>query len=574
MFHYRRRLPGRARGEVAVSLRTRRFREAEHLAGVLDEGFADAWNRAVSEAAKGGDLNASLRQLLNAMIAADHTRRAYATGQPFFTSEDLAFFRRARQYARQCIATGRGAELVEGAADMLARRHGLDDAGGRRLAEIGAWEAFIAAAERIEAQVLGQRPIVFTEQEPPPPPAAITVAVSAQPAAAVPALPEAPRPLMSALERDYFKHRATVADATEQVMNQDRGTLRRFREERGDRPVDSYGRGDATGFLGRLRLLPTNYGKSPTDKDRALADIIAEADSEGAPRLKDKTVKRHLSALSQFFKWCFDQGHITEAEWKNLVGHHAFRDERAARDQREAWAGAELAALFGSPVWKGCDAFFRSQDGPHVIRDWRFWLPLLAMFQGARLEEFADLRRRDLGCDGGTWFFRIREGEDRRAGRRDQDGRRAQARRLKNTAATRVVPLHPELIRLGFLQHVAAAAPHAGDPLFPDLEPQGPDGKRGPRATRWFVNYRRAVGVYREGVGMHAFRHSANTRLRDAMTTEQHKRHIDYMLGHSAAGGGEGAARYDKGPGLKAAAETLALLQYPELDLSHLYVSV
>ncbi len=72
---------------------------------------------------------------------------------------------------------------------------------------------------------------------------------------------------------------------------------------------------------------------------------------------------------------------------------------------------------------------------------------------------------------------------------------------------------------------------------------------------------------------MHAFRHTANTRLRDVMRDEQHKRHINYMLGHTAEGGGEGGVRYDKGPGLKAAAQTLALLRYPELDLSHLYVA-
>ena len=64
---------------------------------------------------------------------------------------------------------------------------------------------------------------------------------------------------------------------------------------------------------------------------------------------------------------------------------------------------------------------------------------------------------------------------------------------------------------------------------------------------------------------MQSFRHTANTRLRDAMLNEQQKRHIRYMLGH-AQGGGEGEERYDKGPRLKAAAETLALLRYPELD--------
>ena len=99
--------------------------------------------------------------------------------------------------------------------------------------------------------------------------------------------------------------------------------------------------------------------------------------------------------------------------------------------------------------------------------------------------------------------------------------------------------------------------------MFPDLHPQGMDLNRGPRVTRGFVEYRKAIGVFREGVAMQSFRHTANTRLRDAMRDEQHKRHINYMLGHTAEGGGEGAVRYDNGPGLNAAAQTLALLIYP-----------
>ena len=318
--------------------------------------------------------------------------------------------------------------------------------------------------------------------------------------------------------------------------------------------------------------MPDDYGKSPKDKDRSLTEIIAEADANGAPRLKDKTVKRHLSTLSRFFWFAFDQGHICESQWKSLVAHHAFRDEGGARNQREAWLSEELKGLFGSPVWRGCHRHFRTEAGPFILRDAKFWLPLLALYHGARLEEFSDLYGRDIGWDHNIWFIRIREAEARQRHERTPDGRRVEGRRLKNDNASRVVPLHPELVRLGFPEYVAAVAPNPDMPLFPDIPPQGKDSKRGPRITRWFVEYRKAIGIFRPGVGMHAFRHSANTRLRDAMQTKQHERIINYLLGHSG-GGGEGEERYDKGPGLKLAAETLALLRYPEIDLSHLYIS-
>lgn len=77
--------------------------------------------------------------------------------------------------------------------------------------------------------------------------------------------------------------------------------------------------------------------------------------------------------------------------------------------------------------------------------------------------------------------------------------------------------------------------------------------------------------MYRQGVGMHAFRSTAITRLSDRITDWQQQRHRDYLMGH-ARQGSEGDQRYDKGPGLAAAAATLELLRFPEVNLSHLYV--
>jgi len=214
-----------------------------------------------------------------------------------------------------------------------------------------------------------------------------------------------------------------------------------------------------------------------------------------------------------------------------------------------------LQTLLSGPVHAG-------ENGLPPVRDAYFWLPLLALFHGSRLEEFADLRRKDIKLDGDVWAVTFSEWEDGDTGRR---------RRLKNTNATRTVAIHPEIIKIGFLEYIDEIAKTDLSPLFPDLEPQGADGKRGPRVTRWFVDYRKDLKIYRPGVAMHAFRHCAETRLRDAMQTRQHERHIDFMFGHSA-GAGEGAERYDKGPGLAAAAETLAMLSYPELDTERLHV--
>ena len=547
-----------------MSLGTRQFRRAEWLADQLERHVQRLTHR---RAMTIEEIRRILREYLARLLTEDAAARvtvepglpvhaSWVPGMPNHGGPEDADVSEARDNIEAWKAARRSRDYasVSEEVEELATRHGVPDNMRPTLA-LGVIEAFIKLNEVAEHRASGE---AFTVLDVPPGPDVPSPLV-------VPAMPtdDAPRkakaPLASSLVEPFFTHRETVNGATHQVMGQERGTLRRFIEVAGDRPVDTYGRGDITQFLNTLRRLPSTYGKSPKDKERTLADIIGVADAEGAERLTDKTVKRHLSALSQFFKFAMDQGHISNALRAELVEDHAFKDAKRARDQREAWTPEDLKTLFASPVWTGCHETFRSQPGHHLIRDAKFWLPLLALFHGARLEEFADLRRKDIVRDddaGSIWAFDLNEEE----------------RRLKTENAVRMVPMHPEILRLGFLGYVEKTEPNPEDPLFPDLEPQGKDRKRGPRITRWFREYREKIGVYREGVAMHAFRHTANTRLRVVIQTYQQERHVAYLLGHSQ-GGGEGRERYDKGPGLQAVAETLALLQYPELDLSHLYLN-
>jgi integrase len=363
----------------------------------------------------------------------------------------------------------------------------------------------------------------------------------------------APTESLSSLTESFFEKRGRE-NIRHQGMAQERTTLRLFFDVLGDRPARDCRRQDITKFLDTLRRLPSSYGKSPKDKQLSIDELIARADATDAPRLTDKTVKRHLSALSVFFKLAVDRGHLSLTARNDVIGEHDFSldDARGARDQ---WTEEELKRLFSSAVWTGRDPARRSAPGTEITRDARFWIPLLCAFEGTRLEEVADLRRKDVTNGAGVWQLEIT----------------TEHRRLKNHGAKRTIPIHPEFIRIGFLEYVAQTAPHPADPLFPDLEPQGADGKRGPRITRWFVEYRRDVGVFREGVGSHAFRHNVATRLREKLHDHSDLLRLNYLLGH-ASGTGEGDVRYDKGREAQALAALLARLKYPEIDLARLYV--
>ncbi|HEY8612258.1 MAG TPA: hypothetical protein VIL69_13295 [Roseomonas sp.] len=205
---------------------------------------------------------------------------------------------------------------------------------------------------------------------------------------------------LSSLIEPFFEKR-TCDKIRLQGMAQERTTLRLFFKILGDRPARDYMRQDITNFLDTLRRLPSSYGKSPKDKNLSVEELIARADTANVPRLTDKTVKRHLSALSVFFKLAVDRGQLSLTERNDIIGEHDFSldDAREARDQ---WTGEELGQLFSSAVWIGRDPARRSAPGTEITRDARFWIPLLCVFEGTQLEEVVDLRRKDIKHEAGV----------------------------------------------------------------------------------------------------------------------------------------------------------------------------
>lgn len=338
------------------------------------------------------------------------------------------------------------------------------------------------------------------------------------------------------------------------TIGQDRRSLELFVEICGDRPMANYNRRDVTKFLATLRKLPTNHGKSPKDKDLSIEDLIARADTTNSPRISDKTVKRHWSALGQLFRYGADIGETTIGAKRDMLDEHGFAMGNP-QDDREVWSTDDLLALFASPVWNGCHPFFRSRPGESIIRDAKFWLPLMAPYHGNRLEEFADLRRKDIVQVDGVVGINITDDH----------------RRLKTNRAKRLIPLHPELIRIGFLNYVNALPADPEGPVFPDLDPQGADKKRGPAFTKWFGEYRKETGIYKDDVAYHSFRHLARTRIASHVKTRADVRVQNYIFGWEF-GKTEGDKRYDKGPPISECLPLIESISYPELDFKHLYV--
>jgi integrase len=101
---------------------------------------------------------------------------------------------------------------------------------------------------------------------------------------------------------------------------------------------------------------------------------------------------------------------------------------------------------------------------------------------------------------------------------------------VKTAAGRRKVPIHPELIRLGLLDYVAAIRLTEGGLLWPHLPTR--EGKPGGYFSQWFGECRRSLGLGRYP-DFHCMRHTARTQLADAQIPEAL---IDTLIGHEVAG--------------------------------------
>ncbi len=502
----------------------------------------------------GADLQAILSAELKRFLDADLDRRmsrapytaVYANwwepGDKKTAEEaDLEVIRSARESLQHELKMNSPDDLMMVAARRLLQNHNLPEELLGRLV-YGLQERAIKGWDIVERRTIGTEPLVWSDAPPAllPPPAAPPLATPAKPALA----------LASTFKVAFGAWGSASAGWRPGPHRQAMVSFTLFLEIVGDKPIDQFTPQDGDLFRTTLRKIPANYRKSATEKGKPIGAIIADA-PPGAQPLADKTIKRHFWAASQFFQFLTETGALDRTHSNPMRGF-TFNTRGPARGQRDMWTGEELKALFSSPIWTGCHPFYRARPGDQIVRDAMFWLPLLGAFHGNRLEEFAQLRRKDVAQEHGIWFLNITDDDDLN---------------LKNQQSRRKVPLHSELIRVGFLQYVEGIAPAPKDSIFPDLKPGGPDKKFGYTISKRFTAYRRAIGVYRKGMDYHSFRHGVTTKLYEMEVNEGW---IDLLTGHEE--GGESRRRYLKGVPLPKLKEAIDKVAWPEVDLSGLYV--
>jgi integrase len=237
-----------------------------------------------------------------------------------------------------------------------------------------------------------------------------------------------------------------------------------------------------------LRYVDT-IGKLPKNRrkrygDRTVADLLKQEFPE-AERADSRTLAEKLIRVRAFLTWCRLTKGLPDKDPTERISI------KTASESYAPFTHDDLVALFNS------NEYCRNQH----TASWQFWIPLVALYTGARQTEIAQLAVRDVVQEDGVWLFAITDtGEDQR---------------VKTTAGIRKVPISSKLVGLGILDYVSFIETRGDARLFPDL-PKGKNGW-GTRVSRWFnETYKKHCGIKPDPTGrrkvFHSFRHTAITK--------------------------------------------------------------
>lgn len=225
-------------------------------------------------------------------------------------------------------------------------------------------------------------------------------------------------------------------------------------------------------------------------KDRynnaSLLKLVNEVDEKGYETLSTASIRNHLMTFKEFLRFAKKRRYITES-----FEYDIDIPKKEKGKERESFSGSELVKIFNVRTYPNKDDIYHFH---------RYWIPLIALFTGMRLNEICQLFVGDIQKKKNIYYFNVTdEGEKQH---------------LKNQNSKRKVPVHPKLIELGFIDFVNEQKKNKQQLLFNKLS-YSPKNKYNKKMSAWFARYLEEIGITQESKVFHSFRHLVKQSLRN-----------------------------------------------------------
>lgn len=253
-----------------------------------------------------------------------------------------------------------------------------------------------------------------------------------------------------------------------------------------------------------------------------------------------KTASDRLKYVSSMLKFA-----SRELEWLDRHPWDGIEIDYTTETERKPWTPEHIGAFYALPLFT---AYALPTRAARAGADAAYWIPLLGLFTGARVGELVQLRVADVAQTDGVWCLDINAEE---------------GKRLKTENSRRLVPVHSELIRLGFLDYVQDIRDAGHTSLWPVLHLN--DEKPSNGFSRWFNETPRKAVKDSEGKPVdipdfHSLRHLVRSTMAAANIPEPDQ---DLITGHASRGStGTRVYRHAAMEKLKTAVEAIQYLTF------------
>lgn len=299
-----------------------------------------------------------------------------------------------------------------------------------------------------------------------------------------------------------------------------------------DKHTDNISKSDVVKVKELLIKLP-DIRKYPVYSKLSIKELYKK-DIPREHAISNNTIKQHADRIVTFLCWLHDNDYCHENLSRLLSG--IVKTNR--KQGKDAYTSSQLRMLFNERY--------------NELEDKHYWIPLVGLHTGARINEICQLDSIDIKQIDGIWCFDIMSSDVNNGDSK---------KRVKRDSSKRIIPMHQRLLELGFIKYVESRKKKRK--LF-DVSYTVTNGYSGSIGTHW-LRYQDRCGVS-GNVSFHSFRKTVINYFNQ--TLELPEIAHAYYTGHTAVGN-EGIKSYTSKKPLADAKNMFDRLEY-EIDYDKL----
>jgi integrase len=315
--------------------------------------------------------------------------------------------------------------------------------------------------------------------------------------------------LLSSNAKTFFERKRIEGKKIKEIES-DKRIVEEFIEIVGDIDFSTITKKEVSHYIDVQTKLPPNRKKSPKYRDLTIKEVMGLNLSQKEIQTPQNINKR-ITKLSVFGNWGVRQGLLITNPFSGMK----FSVKKQPHTRQPFTAG-ELRIIFKPETYLKWTIHFS-----HPYRKDRvsnhlpyYWIFLLGIFSGMRTNEMCQILLSQVKKEKGIWFIFIEDSEETK---------------VKTENAIRKVPLHPQLIDLGFVDYVTAQKKSKRGRLFWELS-EDRDGFASHVSRHYNQRFLPAVGVWKKYTKvLYCTRHTFINKLYSEMVDENV---IKVLIGH------------------------------------------